>query len=137
MSFHSKVVVAVLLAGTMSMFTDWLFMGVLFHDRYNRYPEVWWPGLRQKAADTRAILISSALGYLTALGVVALCIHGHAGSLPRALFLAFLAWLAGPLVMQVTNGFWIKTDPLITVAHSAGWLVRFLIAGLAAGLLLT
>lgn len=117
------------------MFTDWLFMGVLFHDRYDRYPEVWWPGLRQKAADTRAILISSALGYLTALGVVELCVHAHAESLPRALFIAFIAWFAGPLVMQVTNGFWIKTDPLITVAHSAGWFVRFLIAGAAAGLL--
>ncbi|MGH6879191.1 MAG: hypothetical protein ACREHV_17665 [Rhizomicrobium sp.] len=67
---------------------------------------------------------------------VALCIHGHAYTIPRALFLAFLAWLAGPLVMQVTNGFWIKTEPLITVAHSAGWPVRFLIAGLATGILL-
>jgi hypothetical protein len=136
MSWHSKIIVAVLLAGTIGMFTDWLFMGVLFHDRYNRYPEVWWPGLRGKRADTRAILISSALGYLTAFGVVALCIHGHAETLPRALFLAFLAWLAGPLVMQVTNGFWIKTDPLITVSHSAGWLVRFLVAGAMAGLFL-
>jgi hypothetical protein len=129
-------VIAVLAAGTVSMFSDWLFMGVLFHDRYNRYPEVWWPGLRQKAADARAILISSALAYLTALAVVALCCYGRAHTLPRALFLAFAAWVAGPLVMQVTNGFWIKTDPLITVSHSAGWLVRFLVAGLAAGLLL-
>jgi hypothetical protein len=129
------VAIAVLAAGTVSMFSDWLFMGVLFHERYNRYPEVWWPGLRQKAADTRAILISSALGYLTALAVVALCCYGHAHTVPRALILAFVAWVAGPLVMQVTNGFWIKTDPLITVSHSAGWLVRFLFAGLAAGLL--
>ncbi|HWY13509.1 MAG TPA: DUF1761 family protein [Rhizomicrobium sp.] len=136
MSWHLRILVAVLAAGTINMFSDWLFMGVLFHERYNRYPEVWWPGLRSKAADTRAILIASALGYLTALGVAALCIHGHAHSIPAALFLAFAAWLAGPLVMQVTNGFWIKTDPLITVAHSAGWLARFLIAGLAAGILL-
>ncbi|HEX4080681.1 MAG TPA: DUF1761 domain-containing protein [Rhizomicrobium sp.] len=136
MSWHLRFIIAVVAAGTIGMFTDWLFMGVLFHDRYSRYPEVWWPGLRDRKGDTRAILISSALGYLTALGVVALCIHGHADSLPRALFLAFLAWLAGPLVMQLTNGFWIKTDPLITAAHSAGWLVRFLLAGLAAGLLL-
>jgi len=134
MSGHLRFLIAVLAAGTLAMFTDWLFMGVLFHEKYNRFPEVWWPGLRQKAADTRAIAISSALGYLTALGVVALCAHAH--SIPRALVIAGLAWVAGPLVMQVTNGFWIKTDPLITVAHSAGWLVRFLIAGLAAGILL-
>lgn len=137
MSWHLRLVVAGLAAGTVGMFTDWLFMGILFHERYSRYPEVWWPGLRQKAADTRAILISSALGYLTAFAVVALCIHGHAHSIAQALFIAFLAWVAGPLVMQVTNGFWIKTDPLITVTHSAGWLVRFLIAGFAAGFLLS
>jgi hypothetical protein len=133
---YLRILVAVLAAGTINMFSDWLFMGVLFHERYNRYPEVWWPGLRSKAADTRAIAISSVLGYLTAFAVVALCIHGHAHSIPSALFLAFAAWLGGPLVMQVTNGFWIKTDPLITVAHSLGWLTRFLIAGLAAGILL-
>lgn len=136
MPWDLKVAIAVLAAGTVSTFSDWLFMGVLFHDRYNRYPEVWWPGLRQKAADTRAILISAALAYLSALGVVALCIYGHANGLALALLLAFAAWVAGPLVMQVTNGFWIKTDPLITVSHCAGWLVRFLLAGLAAGLLL-
>lgn len=136
MSWHSKVIVAVLLAGTISMFTDWLFMGVLFHDRYNRYPEVWWPGLRDRRSDTRAILISSALAYLTAFGVVALCIHAHAHTLPRAVFVSILAWIAGPLVMQVTNGFWIKTDPLITLSHSAGWLVRFLVAGAMAAIFL-
>jgi hypothetical protein len=133
MSEHTKIIVAVLLSGTINMFTDWVFMGVLFHDRYHRYPEVWWPGLRENSADTRAILISSALGYVTAFAVVGLCIHGHAHTVPQALFLAFIAWLGGPLVMQVTNGFWIKTDPLITIAHSAGWLVRFLIAGALAG----
>lgn len=136
MSLHSRLIIAVLIAGTISMFTDWLFMGVLFHDRYGRYPEVWWPGLRDKKADTRAILISSALGYLTAFGVIALLIHGHADTLWRALFLAFVAWLAGPLVMQVTNGFWIKTDPLVTLAHSAGWLVRFLVAAVVANFLI-
>ncbi|MGH6888459.1 MAG: hypothetical protein ACREHF_04580 [Rhizomicrobium sp.] len=135
MPWHLRVAIAVVAAGTAGTFSDWLFMGVLFHERYNRYPEVWWPGLRQKG-DTRAILISSALAYLSALAVVALCIHGQAHGLPRALFLAFVAWVAGPLVMQITNGFWIKTDPLITLSHSIGWLARFLLAGLAAGLLL-
>ena len=90
-----------------------------------------------KTADTRAIAISSALGYLTALAVVALCALAHAGSIRRALLVAVLAWIAGPLVMQITNGFWIKTDPSITVAHCGGWLARFVLAGLASGILLT
>jgi len=53
-------------------------------------------------------------------------------SLDGILVVALLAWIAGPLVMQVTNGFWIKFDPLLTLSHSIGYLVRFLIAGVAA-----
>jgi hypothetical protein len=133
---HWKLIAAIAAAGTIGMFTDWLFMGVLFHDRYNRYPEVWWPGLRGKAADTRAIMIASALGYLSAAGVVLLCTFLGTTNLENALTVAALAWIAGPLVMQVTNGFWIKFDPLLTVSHSAGYLVRFLIAGAAAAIAL-
>jgi hypothetical protein len=57
-------------------------------------------------------------------------------SIKGALIVAILAWAAGPLVMQLTNGFWIKTDPRITFAHCLGYLARFLFAGLAAGLAL-
>ena len=32
---------AVLLSGVASSFTDWLFMGVLFHDKYLATPEIW------------------------------------------------------------------------------------------------
>jgi hypothetical protein len=131
-----KVIAAIAAAGTISMFTDWLFMGVLFHERYNRYPEVWWPGLRTKAADTRGIVIASALGYVTSAGVILLCMFVGATSMRAALTVAVLAWGAGPLVMQVTNGFWIKFDPLLTLSHSLGYLVRFLIAGAAASLAL-
>jgi hypothetical protein len=128
--------VAAIAAGFAASFTDWLFMGILFHERYNTYPEVWWPGLRSKAADSRAITISSLLGFVTAAAVVGLCVIVGVHSIGGALLVASTMWLAGPLVMQVTNGFWIKTDPLIMVAHCAGYLARFLIAGLAAGIAL-
>ena len=127
-----KLIAAIAVAGTIGSFTDWLFMGVLFHERYNRYPEVWWPGLRQKTGDVRAIVISSVLCYVTSAGVILLCLLTGSTSLDGALVIATLAWIAGPLVMQVTNGFWIKFDPWLTVAHSLGYLVRFLIAGIAA-----
>lgn len=127
-----RLIAAIAVAGTIGSFTDWLFMGVLFHERYNRYPEVWWPGLRQKTGDVRAIVISSVLGYVTSAGVILLCLFTGSTSVDGALVIATLAWIAGPLVMQVTNGFWIKFDPLLTLAHSLGYLVRFLIAGVAA-----
>ena len=127
-----RLIAAIAVAGTLGSFTDWLFMGVLFHERYNRYPEVWWPGLRQKAGDVRAIVIASVLGYVTSTAVILLCLFTGLTSLDGILVVALLAWIAGPLVMQVTNGFWIKFDPLLTLSHSIGYLVRFLIAGVAA-----
>ncbi len=126
-----KLIAAIAAAGTIGSFADWVFMGVLFHDRYNRYPDVWWPGLRQKTGDVRAIIIASVLGYVTSAGVILLCLFSGSTSLEGALVIATLAWVAGPLVMQVTNGFWIKFDPLLTLSHCLGYLVRFLIAGAA------
>jgi hypothetical protein len=133
MTWH--LVVAILVAGTAATFTDWLFMGILFHDRYNKYPEVWWPGVRD-GKDRAGIIWSSVLGYVSVAAVVALCaiadIHGIAGGL----VLGTLAWIAGPFFVLIVNGLFIKFDPLVTVAHSAGYLVRFLLAGLAAGIAL-
>ena len=122
-------------AGTIATFTDWLFMGVLFHERYDRHPEVWREGIRA-GRERGAILWSCALDYVSAAAVVLLCaVTGTVGIWP-ALLVAALAWIAGPLAMQITNGLFIKFDPLLTASHAFGWLARFLVAGLAAGLAL-
>jgi hypothetical protein len=132
---HWMLIATILVAGTIATFTDWLFMGVLFHQHYNRYPEVWWPGFREKG-DRKAIIYSSLLAYATAAGIILLCAVARATGFAEALALSILAWIAGPLVVVVTNGFWIKLDPRITFAHATGYLARFLIAGAAAGFVL-
>jgi len=129
------LVAAIVVAGTLATFTDWLFMGVLFHARYNTYPEVWWPSFREKG-DQRAIIYSSGLGYLTSAAIVVLCAAVKASTMADALTVALLAWLAGPLVVVITNGLWIKIDVAVTFAHALGYLARFLLAGAAAGFVL-
>ncbi|MEI9995997.1 MAG: hypothetical protein WDM91_15485 [Rhizomicrobium sp.] len=119
-------------AGTVGVFTDWLFMGLLFHDAYDRFPEVWRSGIRD-GTERRAILWSSVLGYVTSGGVVALCAAANARGIAAGLAIAVLAWIAGPLVVLAVNGFFIKLDAKITFAHSLGWLARMAIAGAAAG----
>ena len=125
------LIAAILVAGTLGTMTDWLFMGVLFHDRYLKYPEVWWPGIRDKAGDKRAIILSCIVSYLTAAGVVVLCAYTNANTITGGLIIAALVWLAGSLVVTINNGFWIKTDPMITVMHALGHLARTAIAGVA------
>jgi len=120
------IAVSILVAGTLAILTDWLFMGVLFHEAYRRYPEVWWP---RDGSSRNAIIWSSAVGYLMTAGVVGLCAMAGADTLAKCLAVAGLAWLAGPMVVVVVNGFFIKIDPRITLAHCLGWLARMALAG--------
>ena len=37
----THVILAIVLGFFAASLSDWLFMGVLFHDRYHSFPEVW------------------------------------------------------------------------------------------------
>jgi len=126
---------AVLAAGVLGTFTDWLFMGMLFHDAYNVYPEVWRPGIRE-GKDKGAIIWASALGFIISAGVIALCAVTGVQAVWSGLSVALLAWIAGPLVVIIINNMFVKIDARITVAHCLGYLARMLIAGAAAGIVL-
>jgi hypothetical protein len=122
------IIAVILVAGTASILTDWLFMGVLFHEAYRRYPEVWWP---RNGSSRKAIIWSSVVGYLMTASVVGLCALAGADTLAKCLAVAVLAWLAGPVVVVVVNGFFIKIDPRVTFANCLGWLARMAIAASA------
>ena len=126
------LVAGILGAGTLAAFTDWLFMGILFHDAYMLHPEVWWPGVRE-GKETAPILWSSAIGYAMTLAIFALCALARVHDISSGLAVAAVAWIAGPLSIVVINGFFIRIDPKITFSHSIGYLARFVIAGAAAG----
>lgn len=128
------LVAGVLGAGTLGAFTDWLFMGVLFHAAYNKHPEIWWPGVRE-GKETSPIIWSTAIGYVMTAAIFVLCGLAQVHNIPSGLAIAGLAWLAGPLGIVVINGLFIRLDPKITFSHSIGYLARFAIAGAAAGFL--
>lgn len=129
------VLAAIAVSGLLGGLTDWLFMGVLFHDAYNRYPEIWRPGIRE-GKERGAILWSSALGLVMSAGVVALCAVAGADSWWKGLGVGVLVWLSGPLAVVIINGLFVKLDTKITVAHSLGYLARLALAGAAAGMIL-
>ena len=129
------VLAAILASGILGSFTDWLFMGVLFHDAYNIYPEVWRPGIRE-GTNKGAIIWASVLGFVVSAGVVALCAVAGVGGIWSGLGVALLAWIAGPPVVIIVNNMFVKIDAKITVAHCLGYLARMLIAGAAAGIVL-
>jgi hypothetical protein len=129
------IVAAIVAAGTLMTFTDWLFFGVLFHDRYLKYPEVW-RYIGHGPVERSAILWSSLLDFVVAAAFIFLCDRLYVYDLEPALMVAALAWIAGPLVVVVTNSLFVKMDGWVTAAHALGYLVRFVIAAVAAAMVL-
>jgi hypothetical protein len=127
-------ILAIVVAGLAATFTDWLFMGVLFHDRYMRYPEVWRDSIRGN--DRTAVIYACALDFVAAAAIVALCVLADIHTLWPAIGVAVFAWIAGPLVIMITNGFFMKLDWAVIGAHCAGYLVRFLLAAIAVAIFL-
>jgi hypothetical protein len=125
---------AVLLAGTVSSFSDWLFGGILFHAKYNAHPEVWRQGPGQ--SETSAVAGSVTLVFLTSAAFIAACVVFHLHGYGETLRLALLCWLMVPLPLLITNALFIKLHPLVVVSHSLGWLAKLVIAALFAGFLL-
>ncbi len=119
-------------SSVIASFTDWLFMGVLFHDRYMAHPEIW----RGASNDTRKIALSQGIGVISSLAFAVLLAHLGHRPLVYGLGLSLVVWLAGAVPIIAQNVVWMKLHPLIGVSHAAGWLVRFMITALLAAFLL-
>ena len=127
-----NLVWATLLGGLLGSLADWLFAGILFHDRYFRYPEVWRAGVGER----RRILIAQGLALVTAGAFVALAVRFGQTDLRDTLKLAAMIWLIAPLPLLLANSLFIKLDPMVTASHAAGWLAKLMLCGLAVALLL-
>jgi hypothetical protein len=120
----------VIIASVVTSITDWLFMGVLFHDKYKATPEIW--RLPAGGNERSAILYSQIFGIVSCVGFAALCVQGNLLTVPRSLAGAVFVWLAGPVVVLAQMVLWTKLHPLIGVSQSLGWLARFALTGLLA-----
>ena len=126
-----NLVWATLAGAVLGSLADWLFAGVLFHDRYNVHPEVWRGG-----GERGRIIAAQALTLVTAGAFVALASKLGKNHLEDATKLAAMIWLIAPLPLLVANALFIKIDYLVTASHAAGWLVKLLlIAAVTAWLL--
>jgi hypothetical protein len=127
-----QVLLVVVASSVIASFTDWLFMGVLFHDKYMAHPEVW----RGASNDTRKIAISQVIGVVSSAAFTVLLAHHTHRYLTHDLVLALVVWLAGAVPITAQNVVWMKLHPLIGVSQAAGWLARFLITAVLAAFLL-
>jgi hypothetical protein len=127
----TRFVLAVLASGVAGWFTDWFFMGFLFHRKYLETPEVWrsQPG----QPETGKIVFSSLLGLVASGAFIYLCYWTQALPILRAdIRMAAVVWLVAPVPLILTNVLWMKFHPLLGMSHMLGWLARFIVTGVIA-----
>jgi Protein of unknown function (DUF1761) len=129
-----RYVLAVGASGVATSFTDWIFMGKLFHRKYLETPETW--RMTPGQSDTRKIAASSLLGVVSCAAFIWLARWTDALTVRSELHMAELVWMAAAVPIIFSNIVWIRMHPLLGVSHSLGWLARFAISGLIGGWLL-
>jgi hypothetical protein len=122
-----NLVWATLVGALLGSLADWLFMGVIFHGRYQVHPEVWRPGVQERGR----IIAAQALALLTAAAFVALAWKLKQTDIRGTLKLAAMIWLIAPLPLLLANALFIKIDHLVTASHAAGWLAKLLLVAAA------
>ena len=114
--------VAVVLGGVLVGLADWLFGGVLFHDKYMAYPEVW----RPRDTNRYAIAIAQVLAFVTALAFVLIAQRFALTDFSQTFTLALLLWIMAPVPILITNAAFMKLHPLVVASNTVGWLVKLL-----------
>lgn len=127
----SRFFLAVVASGIVASFTDWFFMGMLFHDRYLDNPEIW-RGEPGKPEGSR-IMKSALLGTLASAAFLIILRHLSTPNIlspvAQVVHLAVIATLLGPVPILFQNVVWMKFHPLLGVSHTLGWLTRFIATG--------
>jgi hypothetical protein len=118
---------ATLIGALLGSLADWLFAGIIFHGRYQVYPEVWRAGTGERGR----IVLAQGLALVTAGAFVVLAWKLNQIDYSGALKLAAMIWLIGPLPLLLANALFIKIDHLVTASHAAGWLVKLLLIAAA------
>lgn len=121
-----RLLIALIVASIAISFTDWLFFGVLYHDRYMQTPNVWREGSeRNKIVWSMALAALGVAGFLFLAQV--LNVHGSG----PAFVLALLVWVAASLPQTATTTLYVKYSPVLGVSHALGWLARLVITAAA------
>jgi hypothetical protein len=122
------LVLALVISAVATSFSDWLCFGVLFHQRYQAFPEVW-RRTGDPTGEQRALIQVSLISMLTPVAFVLGCSWlGVFGV--RAFALAGLLWVMIPLPLLIGNHLYIKLHPLILLSHGLGWLSKLMVGAL-------
>ena len=120
-----------LIAGVISIFTSWLWMGVIFHRFQRQTPETWRPEGPRNYAGASLLHVIAAIGVacLFTLMVrfnVAVFAIGYCGSFRFALCL----WGALAMPILLESALFIRLHRLVVVGQLLDWFTTVLLAAL-------
>lgn len=125
----SHALVPGLIAGVLSIFTSWLWMGSIFHGFQKLTPGTW----RRETARSHAL--SSALHILAAVGIALLftiVARDPSPSFPAGidggLRFAFACWGVFALPIVLGDAIYINLHPLVVLGQLLDWLSTSLLA---------
>ena len=122
----SQALVPGLIAGVLSIFTSWLWMGSIFHRFQKLTPQTWRPETGRSHALSSAVHILAALGIALLFTIVAgdqssPFAAGMGGSLQFAL----ACWGVFALPILLGAAIYINLHPLVVVGQLLDWLSLF------------
>jgi hypothetical protein len=118
-----------LIAGVVSIFTSWLWMGVIFHRYQQSTPSTWRPeGLRNHFLSSvlhllAAVAIATFFLFVARfnVGIFGLGFHG-------AFRFAAILWMALAAPLAVEAAIYINLHPFVVVGQLLDWLTTSLLA---------
>ena len=118
-----------IVAGVISIFTSWLWMGVIFHPYQQRTPGTW------RRESGRSYFRASAIHFFAAIAIAVFYaqIAQHApemfdSGLPCAIAFAVTIWAIFSLPMVLEAAIFINLHPLVVLGQLLDWLSTSLLA---------
>ena len=112
-----------LIAGVLSIFTSWFWMGFVFHRFQKRTPNTW----RRETGASYAL--SSALHILAAIIIATLfTVIARDHDFPGAIRFAIICWGAFALPIVLEAAIFINLHPLVVLGQLLDWLSTSLLA---------
>ena len=111
------------IAGVVSVFTSWLWMGVIFHRFQARTPNTWRP------ESNRSYALASAVHFLACIAIATfflLVVREHGGvfadGIHGALRFAAVIWVAIAAPVAIEAAIFINLHPWVVVGQIVDWL---------------
>jgi hypothetical protein len=118
-----------LIAGVVSLFTSWFWMGVVFHRYQRATPETWGPeGPRNYALSSLVRVVSAiAISFLYVL-VARFHVGFFADGIVGALRFAAVIWIALAAPVAIEAAIYVRMHSMVVVGQVLDWLTTAVLA---------